>query len=142
MGSDALDGTTIETGPTPEGLATLAALGVSWSPSFGEVTFRNDWAIVGAVILAVAGGIEVVPRTELMQSQVSRLLAAATRVCLLGKAGLQGWKWVPALGWVALVGMRYPGLLSLRRRESSSSMSSSAGAKPLVLAGLSAPSAR
>lgn len=114
-------------------------MGIKLSPPRGSVISRNGWVIIGAIAILAAGGVEVTPRKELLCAQLDRLVAAALQVWLLGRDGLQGWKWVPARGWVALVGVRYPAVPS--SSENSSVRSSSVGVKPLVFSGLSVPSA-
>lgn len=116
----------------------LDAREIKLSPPRGRANSRNGWVIIGAVAILAAGSIEVIPRKELMRTQLDYLVATAAKVWLFGKPALQGWKWVPARGWVALVGMRYPAFPS-SGSEKSSSMSASVGVNPLMVA---VPSAR
>ena len=138
MGDDAIEGAHVETGQLA---ADLAAMGITLSPPCGDITFCNGWAIVGAIVLAVSGGIEVVPRNDLLRAQLTKLLAVASQVWLFGKPTLKRWRWDPDLGWVAKVGVRYPSPVSLLSLESNSWMSLSEGSKSLAADASRLPSA-
>lgn len=120
----------------------LAAAGVTMLPSQGRKVYRNQWVIIGTIVIAAADGIEVGPRSDLVRAQLDRLVEAAMLVRRFGKRSMQGWEWFPTRGWVVLVGMRYLTSPSPWGVSGSSAMSSGDGVKPLVLDGFSLPSGR
>lgn len=113
--------------------------GVRLDDPCGDVVVRNNWAIIGAIVMA-GTMIEIVPCRGLSAAQRARLLATAVQVWMFGRNALQGWKFQDGLGWIVKVGAHFSGELS--RWDSISAMSSSEAGKPLVCAGLIRPLGR
>ena len=116
----------------------LDTLGIQVSEPVGEVEAIGSWLVIGTLV-ATGSLVEAIPRCDLVEAQMARLLAAAARVWLHGRACLRGWKFRPGLGWSVDVSMRQP---SDERRLANSSRCFSDGVRPRVLAGFSRPSGR
>lgn len=135
MGNRPIDEDPVELDRDP---TDLDLLGIRISAPVGEAEVIGSWLVIGTLV-ATSSLIEAVPRRGLMEIQLAKLLAAATKVWLYGRAPLRGWVFQPELGWVVRVYMRQP---SEERRLISSSRSCFEGLPPRMLAGLSRPSGR